>query len=664
MGLFQTNGDADLKLKVKAETEEAQQKVEQLGVSFTKLTGAFAAGNIAADVMRKGMATLQGVVSSSIAAWEDSERVTAQMNATLTSTRHAAGLSAAQLTDLSEELQSLTEFSDDAVMSAQNLLLTFTNITSGTFEDATRAVLDMSTAMGTDLKSSAMQLGKALQDPINGVSALARVGVNFSESQKEVIEQLVKTGRTIEAQRMILKELNVEFGGSAAAAAKTFGGQMKQLQNQVNNLEEQIGRGLTSAIFNVVAAFKDASSSMSRTADTGKIVFQIFSRITEFAANASAGVNALAGAVVNLGSYVAQAASAMNGIAEGETQFWTDFRSATRENNRVMTDFALNLHDRNEQTMADWDKMTADATRYGTAGPAAYEETGKSAQETASKVKAANDAIRNTIEQINDLNAAHSQSKQGTRRSIAEAYLEQQKKVEDLKKQSSEATTYEDKVRLTEEIAREELALNKKRSLAVDYKTELAEANRRAQMTEFERTIEDLLAKDKAEQLEFEKKLKRLNEELAAEESKRSQIAAGEGRLTATMTVEAARRSSAVVSSINDQILSYAKLEKAAASAVRSPLQILPTYADEAQLKINTGINAITGRSASLLQTPAFAPVPSSVPSVPSLKPSNPNVLNFNFNGNVAGDDGIKQAITGALNELNRQSTLKIYAGQ
>jgi hypothetical protein len=63
---------------------------------------------------------------------------------------------------------------------------------------------DMSVALGQDMSSSAIQLGKALNDPIKGVSALQRVGVSFTASQKEQIKTLVQSGRTMDAQKLIL----------------------------------------------------------------------------------------------------------------------------------------------------------------------------------------------------------------------------------------------------------------------------------------------------------------------------------------------------------------------------------------------------------------------------------------------------------------------------
>jgi len=155
----------------------------------------------------------------------------AQLNSVLKSTKNAAGLTAKEVKKMARELQKVTTFGDEAVLTAQNLLLTFTNIGKETFPEATQIVLDMSVALGQDLKSSAVQVGKALQDPILGVTALRRVGVNFTEQQQEMIKTMVATGKTMEAQKFILKELDTEFGGSAKEQAETFAGRIKHLKN-------------------------------------------------------------------------------------------------------------------------------------------------------------------------------------------------------------------------------------------------------------------------------------------------------------------------------------------------------------------------------------------------------------------------------------------------
>src|SRR5437899_10345755 len=121
------------------------------------------------------------------------------------------------------------------------MLLTFTNIGKNVFPQATKTVLDMSQALGQDAKSSAIQLGKALNDPITGVSALQRVGVTFSQVQKDQIKHFMDTNNIAGAQGVILKELGKEFGGSAVAAGKTFGGQMAILGQRLDDVKQNIG---------------------------------------------------------------------------------------------------------------------------------------------------------------------------------------------------------------------------------------------------------------------------------------------------------------------------------------------------------------------------------------------------------------------------------------
>ena len=167
--------------------------------------------------------------------------VEAQLAQRLISTGGAAGQTAKGLKQLASIMQDNTTFGDEAVISMENLLLTFTNIGGEVFDLAVGNILDMSVAMGQDLKSSAIQVGKALNDPIAGVSALSRVGVQFTDGQKEMIATMVEAGNTMDAQHLILGELEKQFGGAAAAAADTFNGRMKQMSNLWGDLKEQLG---------------------------------------------------------------------------------------------------------------------------------------------------------------------------------------------------------------------------------------------------------------------------------------------------------------------------------------------------------------------------------------------------------------------------------------
>jgi len=167
----------------------------------------------------------------------------AQLAAAIKSTGGAANLSAEQLKAMASELQNLTNFGDEATIGAESLLLTFTNVGENVFPRALTSILDVSTAMNQDLKSSTVQIGKALNSPIEGLNSLSRVGIQFTEQQKEQIKTMTAANDLAGAQGIILGELERQFSGSAAAAREADG-DFIAAENAVGDLGETIGNKL------------------------------------------------------------------------------------------------------------------------------------------------------------------------------------------------------------------------------------------------------------------------------------------------------------------------------------------------------------------------------------------------------------------------------------
>lgn len=166
------------------------------------------------------------------------EAAVKQLEQGLASTGNLVGVSLKALTQQASELQKVTTFGDEDIIKAQSQLVTFTKITGKEFSRTIEIAADLSERFGTDLKSSVLQLGKALNDPVANLSALSRAGIQFSQDQKDVIKALIESGDQAEAQRVILKELETQFGGSAKAAGDTFGGALKGLGNDIGDLFE------------------------------------------------------------------------------------------------------------------------------------------------------------------------------------------------------------------------------------------------------------------------------------------------------------------------------------------------------------------------------------------------------------------------------------------
>lgn len=230
----------ELILRLKDEASQGLDKVKGSLGGLGDVLGGVA--GLAAGAATAGFVALGAAVSGGIADAQAAAQVMAQTEAVIKSTGGAAGYTAQQIADMAGQLSAAegkSLFGDDDIQKGQNLLLTFTNIKE-TMPDATAVMVDMAQAMGTDVSSGAMQLGKALNDPIKGVGALSRVGVTFTEEQKEQIKVLQESGDMAGAQAIILAELQKEFGGSAEAAAKANGG-WAQINDQWGELWESVG---------------------------------------------------------------------------------------------------------------------------------------------------------------------------------------------------------------------------------------------------------------------------------------------------------------------------------------------------------------------------------------------------------------------------------------
>ncbi len=229
------SGASQVKSEMKSVSEEAKKSSSGIGSAF-KNALSFAAGGL----IQQGLGLLTSQIGDMFQQSSDAAAGLAQTNQVIKSTGDASGETAQSILDLATKYSHLTQFSDDTVQSSENMLLTFTNIGKNVFPQATRTALDMSQALGQDTKSSAIQLGKALNDPLTGITALQRVGVTFTQGQKDSIAAMMKHGQIAGAQGVILKELQKEFGGSAEAAGKTFPGQLKILGQNFDDLKQNI----------------------------------------------------------------------------------------------------------------------------------------------------------------------------------------------------------------------------------------------------------------------------------------------------------------------------------------------------------------------------------------------------------------------------------------
>lgn len=201
--------------------KQIEKEVSSLGKA---ISAGFAGITIAATIKK---------VIDETAKFQDQQ---AQLNAVLKSTGEAAGFSAQELNKMADAMSGESVFSSGEINEAQTRLLSYTGVVGEQFPRAMQNVVDMAQRMGMDVKQAAETVGRALDIPSQGLTALSKQGFRFTEEQKKMVEQLERTGKTAEAQGIILKAMESSYAGAAEAARGTLGGAMKSLQNALDDL--------------------------------------------------------------------------------------------------------------------------------------------------------------------------------------------------------------------------------------------------------------------------------------------------------------------------------------------------------------------------------------------------------------------------------------------
>jgi len=147
------------------------------------------------------------------------------------------------LQDYAASLQKVTRFGDEAIIEVQAMLTPF-GLFGDKLKETTAAVLDMSTSLKVDLKAAAILMGKAFTGE---TSSLSRYGIILDENVPKA-----------EKFAAALKQLQDNFGGSAAADAATLRGELAQMGNAFGDIQERLIDGLNPALRFWIDLAKDA----------------------------------------------------------------------------------------------------------------------------------------------------------------------------------------------------------------------------------------------------------------------------------------------------------------------------------------------------------------------------------------------------------------------
>ncbi|MDW2204327.1 phage tail length tape measure family protein [Vibrio sp. 1636] len=163
-----------------------------------------------------------GAFAAGLPTLAETERRMLQQEQLIKATGFSSGYTAQQLDELARSVAMSTLTSTQEASKAIGVMLTFRSVMNdqnNTFERTIYLAQDMASVMGGDITSAAKQLGKALEMPSTGMSALKESGVSFTQSQIDMVKAMEESGRIAEAQAFILDELDNQIGGAAGAEA-------------------------------------------------------------------------------------------------------------------------------------------------------------------------------------------------------------------------------------------------------------------------------------------------------------------------------------------------------------------------------------------------------------------------------------------------------------
>lgn len=258
--------------------QKAQKSIAALGATVGRVGGVLAAAF--------SVRALVNFASDSIKAAEAAEVANRRLDQIATS----MGIFGTETSVVTSRLKAFADQQmfvigqdDELIKSTQAKLLTFKELAAtadtagGAFDRATVAAFDLAAAGFGSAETNAIQLGKALQDPIKGITALRRAGVTFTEAEKAKIKTLVESNKMLEAQDLVLKAIEKQVGGTASATVT----ESQKMTIALGEISEQIGMALLPAFEDIATTGVDAMTQMlDPTTELG----QDFAETTEAAA--------------------------------------------------------------------------------------------------------------------------------------------------------------------------------------------------------------------------------------------------------------------------------------------------------------------------------------------------------------------------------------------
>lgn len=251
--------------------KQAEKQLGSLGNSLKRVGGLIAASF--------SVAAIANFAKESVLAAEN----VATANARIEQIAKSMGIFGEETDKVSQRLIKYAEANElslatdaEVIKATQAKLLVFKGLAAtadeagGAFDRTTKAAINMAAAGFGEAENNAAKLGRALEDPIRGMTTLARSGVVFTASEKEKIKALVESGNLFQAQETLLVALETRYNGVAAATATAS----ERMKLALDNVKETVGAALLPAFEGL------ANAIIPLTASLGPSLAKIFASLT------------------------------------------------------------------------------------------------------------------------------------------------------------------------------------------------------------------------------------------------------------------------------------------------------------------------------------------------------------------------------------------------
>ena len=202
---------------------------------FRMQTLGVAAGQLVFSTLSNAINFVTTSITDSVAAFAEQEDAINQLNQSLKITGSYSESATQGVEAFATSLEAVSKFSDDSIVK-QVAFARSLGLTTKEAENLVKAGANLSATLGGSLEENVDKLGKTLS------GSAGRLQQYIPELKSLTVEQL-KAG---DAARIV----NEKFSGAAANELNTYSGQVAQLKNSFNNLQEGIGQSIAkSTIF-------------------------------------------------------------------------------------------------------------------------------------------------------------------------------------------------------------------------------------------------------------------------------------------------------------------------------------------------------------------------------------------------------------------------------